>query len=106
MTTSNKPLSEWPEEVDDPIGREIVLKRYRIVRGLHLQERLEIETRQCAICDFNREIIYYGYYDDKNESFNVCQLCGKDLIERSAKLYKTALEAEAKPRGDSEGREE
>lgn len=59
------------------------LKRYVLVRKLHLQELLVIEELQCAICDFTREIIYLGHYDDMAEAFNICELCGKELIKTS-----------------------
>ena len=80
--------AELADESADDKGREIVLKNHKLLRRLYLQERLEVNEDVCAICDFNREILYYGNYDrNRNvECFNVCELCGKDLITNSAAL--------------------
>jgi hypothetical protein len=70
------------------IENKTVLKKYRLLRRVYLSERLEIEESQCAICDFNREILYWGSYDrDINvECFNVCQSCAGELIDGTERI--------------------
>ena len=67
----------------------LTLAHYVLVRDLHLRELVVVETKSCAICDLNREILYYGNYEGYAESFNVCELCGKELIENSAAIIKS-----------------
>lgn len=70
----------------------MTLKKYRLLREVYLTELFQIETSACAICDLTREIIYSGSYDrDTNvECFNVCETCGKELIEGSKSIVKEA----------------
>lgn len=68
------------------------LKNYKLVRILYLKEQLIVQEDSCAICDLNREILYWGSYDrDKNvEAFYICEVCGKELIESSAGIIAQA----------------
>ena len=63
----------------------LTLKRYVLVRKLYLQELLQVETKPCGVCNLNREILYSASYDrDRNvEIFDVCDLCGNELIDGS-----------------------
>ena len=69
----------------------LTLKKWLLLRKLYLQELLQIETKPCALCDMNREIIYSASYDrDLNvECFDVCQLCGIELIQVSDAIVKS-----------------
>jgi len=83
----------------DPFGEieGTALKRFKLLRVVYLLELLQVEEQQCSICDFNREILYHGSYDrDTNvELFNVCESCGKDLINGSKAILAEAQQTEA-----------
>ena len=67
------------------------LKNYKLLRIIYLKEQVFVEEATCALCDLNREILYWGCYDrNRNvEAFYVCELCGKELIESSAAIIKS-----------------
>jgi hypothetical protein len=62
------------------------LKKYRLLKVLILTENFQIETKTCNGCDFSREILYSAYYETKNEVFDICELCGKELIEDNRRI--------------------
>ena len=66
----------------------ISLQQYRLARRLYLQELLQVEVAKCAVCDLDREILYFGSYDRNInvECFNVCELCGRQLINGSEEV--------------------